>query len=376
MFFGGGFRLGKIFGIEINIDYSWFIIFFLVTWSLAFGLFPFAFPQLGVTLNFILGVITSVLFFVSALIHEIAHSLMARASGVAINKITLFLFGGAAQLTDEPPSAGAEFKMAIVGPLSSLALAIIFGLLAFGANFQNIGLPFVAVTSTLAVINFWLGIFNLLPGYPLDGGRVLRAIIWHYNKNLERATRYASYAGDLLAAILVVIGVYELIVGGFVGGLWLILIGFFLFQAAESSYRQVKVREELEEAEVKDLMSDQAIQVSPAMSVEELVNNYFWRSKSRSLPVVEGEEMLGIVKLEDVEKHPQRNWQDLKVQDVMVREVQEVSPSEKASAAFRKINHSGEDRLPVVKEKRFLGFISLNDISYYLTLKKKKRLSR
>ncbi|MCL5411883.1 MAG: site-2 protease family protein [Patescibacteria group bacterium] len=374
MFFGGGIKLIRIFGIDIYIDYSWFVIFFLVTWSLAMGVFPVAFPQLGLTTNFILGVITSVLFFISALGHEIAHSLVARANGVSINKITLFLFGGAAQLTDEPPSAKAEFKMAIAGPLSSLVIASFFEALSFLGFYRHLGLPFVAVTSTLAVINFWLGIFNLFPGYPLDGGRVFRAIIWYFIKDLRKATRYASFGGHILALLLIFFGVFEISLNNLIGGIWAILIGFFLSQAAESSYQQVKFREDLGETQVKELMTEEAASVSPETTIKKLVDDYFLKLKTDELPVVENGEILGVVSASVVEDVPEKEWPKLKVTDVMKKEIVDVLPTDKASLALKKISGSGKERLPVVKGKKFLGFISLGDIEYYLALKKRKRL--
>lgn len=254
----GGFRLGKIFGIEIDIDWSWIFIFLFISWNLAFGLFPALHPDWGTLLSGIVGIGASLLFFASVLAHELAHSLIAKRRGIPVRSITLFLFGGVSDIEKEPGSPEAEFSMAVVGPLTSVILGVVFliigGLAAGsladiidnpGASLSRLG-PVPSLLVWLGPVNILVGLFNLLPGFPLDGGRILRAAIWALNGDLLLSTRYASAAGQgiallfILAGVLMIFGVQVPVLGtGVAGGVWLIFIGLFLNSAAALSYRQL-----------------------------------------------------------------------------------------------------------------------------------------
>ncbi len=368
--FKEGIKLGTIFGIKIVIDYSWFIIFFLITWVLSFGYFPVVY-NLDVASSLILGFITSILFFTSALIHELSHSVVAKTDGDQIKQITLFLFGGVAHLTDEPKTAGKEFKMAIAGPLSSLVLAFIFFTLGFAAAFSKLTIQTIPIFETLAVLNFVLAIFNLLPGFPLDGGRVLRSIIWAVTHSLKKATFYASLGGRFMASLLIVMGILEVVLARSFGGIWLVLVGLFLYQAAEASYKQAVFRDLLSDVEVKDLMTVESNFIPSNFSLIDLPNR-FLTFKRRSFFVTEDDHIVGVVGINQVKGISEDRLFDLRVKDIMVKldpESSSVNPHDSILRAFEIMNENRIGKLPVLEEKRFLGIISLNDIEQYFKIK-------
>jgi Zn-dependent protease len=233
-------RIARIGGISINIHISWILIFILVTWTLAAGYFPQNYPHWSRPLSWSVGVITSILFFVSVLLHELAHSFVARARGLPVHDITLFIFGGVSQLEEEPQTAATEFIMALVGPLTSIVLGGAFGALSVAAS--GVSEPLAALGMYLGGINVVLGLFNLIPGFPLDGGRVLRSVLWQATGSLQRATRWASLVGQAVAYLFILAGIWRIFTGDWVGGLWIAFIGWFLDNAASSSYRQLTVR--------------------------------------------------------------------------------------------------------------------------------------
>ncbi len=241
----GGIKLGRVLGFDISIDWSWLLIFFLVVFTLASGYYPLNHPEFSVTLDWELAVISALLLFAAVLIHELSHSLVSRQYGTPVRGITLFLFGGVSQISDEPHSAREEFWMAIAGPLTSIGLGIIFYFLSGAGTLFGWPQPVLAVVGYLAMINIMLGVFNLIPGFPLDGGRVLRSIIWGITDNLDNATRWASYMGQGFGYLLMAFGFALVLAGQLVGGLWMIFIGWFLTGAARSSYQQLMIREAL-----------------------------------------------------------------------------------------------------------------------------------
>src|SRR5690554_5255494 len=286
---GRGLHLGRIFGIKINIDWSWLFIFLLVTWNLV-AVFSQVHPEWSLALSIGTAVVASILFFASVLAHELAHSLVAISQGIPVRSITLFLFGGVASIEREPHSARAEFLIAIVGPITSIALGIIFTLLA-GVGIANLAAtttnpmnalanlgPISTLLLWLGPINIILGVFNLAPGFPLDGGRVLRSILWGVTGNLQRATRWASYAGQAIAWLMIVTGV-AMVFGaevpffgtGFVSGLWLAFIGWFLNNASRASYQQVVLQNLLEDVAVGSIMRRNPPTVSPSATISSLV---------------------------------------------------------------------------------------------------------
>ncbi|MFW5719936.1 MAG: site-2 protease family protein [Candidatus Dojkabacteria bacterium] len=239
-----GIKLGKVFGIEIWLHYTWFFIFLLVVTSYSFDILPRVLQQFSAISYLLIGLVITLLFFGSILFHELAHSLYARKKGLYVRRITLFIFGGAAEIESEPKKPVTEFVMAGVGPLASIALAVVFfsialiGLVTGSVTLQVIG-------STLAVTNFILAIFNLIPGFPMDGGRMVRAALWKLTGNFQQATRIASFLGKVTAALIIVFGIIRVVMGVGIGGFWLILIGIFLFGAASAANRERRLNPEV-----------------------------------------------------------------------------------------------------------------------------------
>ncbi|MCL4486968.1 MAG: site-2 protease family protein [Chloroflexi bacterium] len=386
-----GFRLGKIFGISIYIDWSWLFIFLLVTWNLAIGVFPTLHPAWSAALNWGTAVVAALLFFASVLAHELAHSVVAKARGLPVSRITLFLFGGVSNIEREPTSPSTEFIMAIVGPLTSLVLGIIFlvlgGISVFTAGQFFSGGPLGVLSSLgpistlllwLGPINIVLAIFNMVPGFPLDGGRVLRSILWAASHNLRLATRWASWIGQavawllILAGISMVFGVQLPLFGtGLIGGLWLAFIGWFLNNAAVQSYRQVVLEDILEGVPVETLMRSDIASVPPEMPISDLVYTHIMGSEERSFPVVDGEGCLvGIVSLGDVRKVPRDEWGTRTVSQIMTPEekLAVATPREDAAAALNDLTGDDVRQMPVVQEGRLVGMLRRVDIMRWLQL--------
>lgn len=384
-----GFKIGKIFGITIYIDPSWLLIFVLVTWNLAAGVFPALHPNWGLGLTLLVSVVAALLFFASVLAHELAHSLVARARGIPVRNITLFLFGGVSNIQREPPSPGTEFFMAIVGPLTSIVLGILFvGIASLLAG--NVSLltqnptqvlaqldPVASLLLWLGPINIILGIFNLIPGFPLDGGRVLRSILWAITHNLRQATRWAAWVGQaigwlfILAGIAMIFGLeLPILGGGFLSGVWLAFIGWFLNNAAAQSYQQVVIRNLLEGVPVSRLMRAQIPTVPPNLAISELVDNYIMRTDQRAFPVVTGDQLLGLVCLEDVRKVPRGDWDKTRVSEIMTpaAQLEQVKPQEDASVAFDKLSERDVQQVPVVQDGHLVGLLRSRDIVKWLQL--------
>jgi Zn-dependent protease len=375
-------RLGRIFGIEIAINWSLIFVFLLIAWSLALGVFAPMHPTWGPVFTWGIAIIGTILFFASLLAHELAHSLVAKAYGIPVRSITLWLFGGVSSITKEPPSPKAEFLMAIVGPLTSIILGFIFlGLAALSSGgFANVGnLPILGPATTLALwlgsINILLGIFNLVPGFPLDGGRVLRSIFWAVTNNLREATRWASWAGQAVAWILILIGI-SMIFGiripffgtGLLGGLWLVLIGWFLHSASVQSYRQVVIQGALQGVPVGRLMESHVATVSPDLSVANLVHEYIMGTSERAFPVVQDNQLVGIVSLEDVRRVPREDWDVTSVRQIMTPQGQltTATPDEDANEALNEIASHDVNQVPVVKDGRLVGMLRRSDILRWL----------
>lgn len=331
--FRRGARLGKLFGIEIEIDASWSFIFVLVTWNLAAG-FSQWHPDWSFALDVATALAGSLLFFASVLAHELAHSLVARTRGLPVHRITLFLFGGVSNLQREPESPGTEFVMAIVGPLTSVFLGFLFltlGTRAAGGVQLALSDPVKALAhlSPLSTLLLWLGqinilvgLFNLVPAFPLDGGRVLRSLLWGATKNLRRDTRWASQIGSLIAWLFIFAGV-AMIFGarvpffgsGLIGGLWIAMIGWFLHNAAVSSYRQLVVSDLLEGVPISRLMRRGTPTVPADIAVGQLVHDWLIGTDERAFPVLESGRLAGLVCLEDVRKLPRGRWDSTTVRE-------------------------------------------------------------
>lgn len=313
-----GVRLGKILGFEINIDWSWLLIFFLVVFTLASGYFPSLRHNFDPSTNWMLGVAAALLLFASVLVHELSHSLVARRFGIDVKGITLFIFGGVSQTTEEPRSATEEFWMSIVGPATSFGLAAFFGILDIVGTSAHWPVAAVALVGYLAMINFFLGAFNLVPGFPLDGGRVLRSIIWGTTGDLTKATRYASFSGQTFGYLLMAIGFFNIVaLGQMIGGLWLIFIGWFLTGAARSSYEQLVVRQTLSGVPVEKVMTTDVPEIAAEMTVRQFVDEQLLRHEYSCYPVMKRDEVIGVVGAEEVRTVRSEMWDFTSVEEIV-----------------------------------------------------------
>lgn len=362
-------RIGRVFGIDINIDSSWLIIFALVIWTLAGSYFPQQYPRWQTWLHWTVGVITAVLFFGSVLGHELAHSLVAINQGEEVSSITLFIFGGVARITEEPDAPLKELLMAIVGPLFSLAIGIAFGALWFLTRslFQPLG----ALARYLSMINVSLALFNLIPGFPLDGGRVLRALIWGLSGNLKLATRLASWAGQGVAFLFMLGGIWQIFGGRWLDGLWIIFIGWFLYSAATSGYRQVLVREMLGQIRASDLMTSDFATVSGDLTLQQLVDEHILRRREHSFPVADAGLLRGIVCLHDVKTVPRESWPYTRVSEVMTpwAELETVSLGDDGSTILARLNARDVRQIPVVEGGKLIGLLRRSDVLRYLQVR-------
>lgn len=361
-------RIGRIFGVDIQIDSSWIVIFILFSWILAGSYFPQNFPEWPSGLYWLLGLATSLLVFASVLAHELAHSLVAIKQGEKVRSITLFILGGVAQITDEPKQPLKEFTMALAGPVSSLAIALLFFLISL--VLKPLSQPLSAATSYLALINTALAFFNLLPGFPMDGGRVLRSVIWKVTGNLKKATRIASSVGQGFAFFFIFIGILQILRGNFLG-LWLILIGWFLHNAAVRGYEQVMVRTVLQGLRAEDLMSRDFMTVPRSLSIQELVDEYILKKKERVFLVTDDGSLEGIVCLEDVKRTPKEKWTQLSVGEVMTpkEKLEAVSPSADGTMILNKLTTRDIHQIPVVEGEKVAGIICRSDILRFIMLR-------
>lgn len=369
------FRLFRIAGIDIGIHYTWIFIFSLISWSLAHGFFPQAYPGWDTTTYWITGILAAIVLFISVLLHELAHSLVARAKGMSVNSITLFIFGGVSNLEDEPEKPKIEFVMAIVGPLTSLALAGIFWGLTQLVGKQDS--PLAAGLSYLALINLILAIFNLLPGFPLDGGRVLRSILWGATGNLIQATNIAATAGRFLGWGLIALGVLRLWDGDVLGGLWIAFIGWFLSSAADASRKGVTLREHLSRLKVKELMNPNPETISPETLVEEVVWNIFRKRHGRSVPVCRNGILIGIVTITDVKELPRDKWSETPVEQIMTRNpLYMVSPEDNLNTAMKLIAQHDINQVLINQQGQCAGLLSRADIIRHLQLTQELGMER
>jgi Zn-dependent protease/CBS domain-containing protein len=369
--FGKRMKLFKLMGFEVKIDASWLVIAVLVTWSLAKGAFPYWYPHLPQATYWIMGVVGALGLFVSIIAHEFCHSLVARKFGMPMKGITLFIFGGVAEMGDEPPTAKAEFMMAIVGPLSSLAIGGVFYLVYRWGLAGGWPTPVNAVTSYLAYINGILAVFNLLPAFPLDGGRVLRSILWGAKDNLRWATRVSSAIGAAFGIGLIFLGVLQFIGGNVIGGAWMFLIGIFLRNAAQMSYQQLLVRKALEGEPVRRFMNADPVTVQDSITVAQLVEDYIYKYHYKMFPVMSGEKLVGCITTRQVKEIPREAWDRETIREAAEPCTAEntISPATDAIKALAMMNQSGVSRLMVVENGRLVGLVTLKDLLDFFSLK-------
>jgi Zn-dependent protease/predicted transcriptional regulator len=367
---GGNIRLGRALGIPIEINTSWFLVFFLVVWSLASQVFPTWQGGLGVVTYWALGVAAALVLFGSLLFHEMAHSLVSRRFGIEVRRITLFLFGGVSESPEEMPSPRAEFWIAIAGPVSSLALAAAFTLASRWAAGAGASPALTEALAWLGVVIGALALFNLIPGFPLDGGRVLRAAVWGATHDLERATRWASYGGQAFAVVLIGTGIARLVSGNWFGGLWLGFLGWLLFQAAQGSYTQVRVKQALQAVRVKDLMSANPETIAPEATLREAVEQHFMAHSYGGYPVVdEAGRLVGLLTRQQVNAVSPGPWDAVAVAHVMLPATafQTLGPDDAVGDRLDALMAEGVGRLPVVEDGRVVGLLSQTDVIRRLT---------
>jgi Zn-dependent protease len=369
--FGKRITLFKLLGFAVHVDLSWIILALLVTWSLAAGVFPHALPGLSPAAYWGMGVAGAAGLFLSIIFHELFHSLVARRFGLPMKGITLFIFGGVAEMDEEPPGPKAEFFMAVVGPLSSVALAAVFYLTAGIVGAAGETVPVAAVLGYLATINMVLAIFNLLPAFPLDGGRMLRSLLWRWKNNLRWATRVASRIGSWFGLAIIFFGIVNVIIGNFVGGIWQFMIGMFLRTAAEMSYQQVVVRRALEGATVAQFMNRDPVTAPSSLTVRELVEDLVYQYHHKMFPVTDGGRVLGCITTRRVKEIPRAEWDRKTVGDIADKcsVGNTIGPGVDALKALSLMNRTGNSRLMVMDGDRLVGVISLKDIMGYLSVK-------
>lgn len=368
----GSFRLLRVFGIDILVHWSWLGIFALLTWWLAEGFFDSAYPDWTAGQRWGSAVVASLTFFFSILLHELAHSLVAKREGLPVRNITLFIFGGVSALGGEPETPGQEFRVAIVGPAVSVLLAVIFGVAALIAIVNGVGnSPPAAVAGYLAFINLAVGIFNMLPGYPLDGGRVLRAALWARGRNLLSATRHASLAGTFLAFGLIALGVVSILLGNFIGGAWFIVIGWFLRNVSEASYQQLLYRNTLEGLKVADLIDRDVQSAPPDMDLETLINERMLAAGQRCVPIVVAGRLQGLVSMVDLKRVPREEWSTTSAFKAMTpwEKLHFVDRDGDVSRALELMAKENVHQLPVVESGEFLGFITRADVMHLMQIR-------
>jgi Zn-dependent protease/predicted transcriptional regulator len=382
-----GLRIARLAGIDVRLDPTLIFIFLLIVFVLGAGHFRATHPDWGEPLLWGLAVVAAVLFLASILLHELAHSLVAKGFGLPVRDITLFLFGGVSNIEREPPSPGQEFTIAVVGPITSVALGIGFGTvvllnapgLATAADpvaaMGELG-PLLTMFAWLAQVNVLLGVFNLVPGFPLDGGRILRALLWAVTGSLTAATRVASAVGQafgwtfVFVGVAMAFGVYVPVLGTGFGGLWLALIGWFLVQAAAASYRELVVRTALGDVPVGRIMTRDVATVPPDLTVDRLVEDFMTARDQRAYPVVERDRMVGLVCLDDVRRLPRSEWAGKRVSEVMTARDKLVvtTPDTPADEAMRLLSRRDVDQLPVVQNGHVDGLLRRRDVLRWLEL--------
>ncbi|MBI5298430.1 MAG: site-2 protease family protein [Chloroflexi bacterium] len=357
--------LGRILGIPIGLDYSWFLIFALLTWSLATSYFPTEFKGWPAAQYWITGAATVILMFGSVLLHELGHSVVALRYKIPVRSITLFVFGGVAQIGAEPPSAIAEFWIAIAGPITSFALALFFALLQ---PLVSTLAPLLAIAKYLAYINGTLGLFNLIPGFPLDGGRVFRAMIWGTTHSLRRATLIAATLGRFIAYGFIGLGVWQMFSGNFGNGLWVAFIGWFLENAASSQIHQQTIHDLLAGHLVSDAMRSNYTPVAPDTTLQQLVTEHILGSGRRSLVVKQDDRFLGLLTLHNVKDIPSSAWLTTTAAQTMipVAQLKVIQPDAELSEALGAMDRDGVNQLPVMAGDQFLGMLGRDDVIGFL----------
>jgi Zn-dependent protease/CBS domain-containing protein len=357
--------LGRILGIPIGLDYSWFLVFILLTWTLAVSYYPAEFKNWPLVEYWLVGAVTAIMLFVSVLLHELGHSVIAMRYKIPVRNITLFIFGGVAQIGAEPPGALAEFWIAIAGPVVSFTLAIIFGLLQ---SILTPIAPLLALVKYLAYINAVLGLFNLIPGFPLDGGRVFRAIVWGMTQNLYRATVIAGNVGRFIGFLFIFYGVWQMFGGNFINGLWIAFIGWFLESAAIAQIQQQRVQGLLTGHHVSEVMSRAYTAIAADTTLQQMIDHHILNYGRRSFIIERDEEAIGLLTVHHIKEIPREQWETTTAAQAMtpVTDLKRIQPDMEMWAAIQEMDRNGVNQLPVMTNGHVKGMLSRGDIISYL----------
>jgi Zn-dependent protease/CBS domain-containing protein len=364
--FGHSWRLGRIAGVEVRVDPSWIFIAVLLAYSF-YVQFTITYPRSTTASDITLAVVASVLLFGSVLAHEMAHALFSELKGIRVQDITLFLFGGATRARVEDKGPGTEFLVTIVGPLTSVLLGVVLLIVAVVGR-HVFSRPLDGAIGSLGLANLALAVFNLLPGFPLDGGRVLRALLWKKNHSFQKATRTASLAGQTIGWLLIAGGVALLLIFGSLGGLWIAAIGWFLSQSARASYEEILVKQVLRRVEAEDVMSRALVKIPPEVRVREAVDDYFLKRGYGAYPVQSNGQTLGLLTLRDVKDLPREEWDSTPVLSIMEPIQQEltVDASTRMDKVVSRLADTGHGRVLVTDHDEVVGIITPSDISGWL----------
>lgn len=372
----GSFRIGRIAGIDINIHVSWLIILVLLTFLLANGYFPATYPGQSNVTYVVLGFISTILLFASVLLHELAHSFVARARGLPVHSIVLFIFGGVSNIEQEPQTPGVEFSMAFVGPLVSLLIgAFCYGLLFLVKGNQS---PIVPVLSYLAITNILLGLFNLIPGFPLDGGRVLRSIVWKVTGNRELATNVATMLGQVFAYLFIFFGIWQFFTGNGFNGLFIAFIGWFLLSAAHTARTQATLDTTFEGVLVSQVMTTNMVTTPANISLQKLVDEYLLPHGLRSAFVIQGDQLAGLITLSDVRHVPREQWSQTPVGLAMVpvERLHIIAPNQSLKEVLTVMNGKDVNQLPVLLDGKLVGVLTRDAVLRSLEIRRTLGLSQ
>lgn len=369
--FGKRFHILTFAGFKIGLDISWFFIAILLSWTLAVGYFPAYYHNLSLSTYWVMGILGMLGLFVSVILHELGHAVVARKFDIPISQITLFIFGGVAELKDEPKSPKAEFLVAIAGPIVSVFISIVMMLITRLGEHSGWSPVVTGVTGYLSMINLVIVIFNLIPAFPLDGGRILRAILWWWKNNLSWATKIATGLGSGFGFGLIFLGILAFISGQIFAGLWWMIIGLFLQQAASSTRTQYFVRRELSGERVLRFMTKNPITVPPNISVQELIDNYVYKSYHHLYPVTDTDRLLGYVSVKEVKSLLPEEWAKTNISKIMVpvSQLHTVSPNTNALEALNLIHQPDETTLLVVDNEKLVGILTAQDMFKLISLK-------
>jgi Zn-dependent protease len=363
-------QLFRVYGIPIDLDPSWFLVFALISWALAISYFPDEFRNWTKLQYWSVAIVTSLLFFLCVLLHELGHSLVAVKFKLSVKNITMFIFGGVSEITSEPANAWTEFAISLAGPLTSFLLAVIFYALEFLSKSIT---PIYAMFKYLALINGILAIFNLIPGFPLDGGRVFRAAVWGLTHNLRRATEIAIDLGHAIAFAFILLGVWRLFEGDWINGLWVAFIGWFLENAVVSQVQQQRIHNLLAGHTVEQVMKRACALVPANSTLQELVDQYILGRGQRCMVLAEGEEPIGLMTMSDIRQIPRERWAFVTAAEVMtpMERVKLITPEAGLDQAFDQMGSDGVNQMPVLRDGQIEGMLSKEDIIDYLHLLQK-----